>query len=89
MDNEKLSPEIKARLDELRQCKCEDYNEVIGKLIDLAKVCEGKKSVKQTFQEIKDIIIEIRKQPNGKKGGDEGYDNVVHEEFEDERFMPR
>lgn len=84
----KINPEIKERLDKLRNCKCEDYNDLIGKLIDLAEICGDKKPVKQTFMEIKSIIKEIKK-TDGKEKDEENYDNVVHEEFEDERFMPR
>jgi predicted transcriptional regulator len=58
----RLNPETKTRLDEFRQYKNESYDELVRKLITLARMCEKEPKLSQkTMQEIKEARERIKK----------------------------
>ena len=58
----RLNFKTKEELDELRQYKNESYNELIRKLLYIAKMCEKQpKLSQQTIQEIKQARERIKK----------------------------
>jgi len=58
----RLNPETKIKLDEFRQYKNESYDELVGKIIIIAKNCEKAPKLSQkTIQEIKEARERIKK----------------------------
>ena len=58
----RLNPETKIKLDEFRQYKSESYDELVRKLIYLAKMCEKEPRLSQkTIQEINEARERIKK----------------------------
>lgn len=58
----RLNTETKTELDRFRQYKNESYNELIRKLIYIAKICEKQPKLSQkTIQEIKEARERIKK----------------------------
>jgi len=58
----RLNTETKQNLDEFKQYKNESYNELIRKLIYIARMCEkDPKLSKKTIQEIKEARERIKK----------------------------
>ena len=58
----RLNPETKSKLDEFRQYKSESYDELVRKLIYLAKICEKKPKLSQkTLMEIKQARERVKK----------------------------
>ncbi|MFH0831715.1 MAG: hypothetical protein V1886_02505 [archaeon] len=58
----KLNPATKTELDQFRQYKSESYDEVVRKLLYLAKVCEKEPKLSQkTILEIKEARERIKK----------------------------
>ena len=58
----RINPETKMRLDEFRQYKSESYDELVRKLIYLAKMCEKEPKLSQkTVVEIKEARERIKK----------------------------
>ena len=58
----RLNPETKLKLDEFRQYKSESYDELVRKLIYLARLCEKEPKLSQkTIQEIKEARERIKK----------------------------
>ena len=57
----RLNSETKVRLDEFRQYKNESYDEVVRKLISIARTCEKEPKLSQkTIQEIKEARARIK-----------------------------
>lgn len=66
MENEqttiRINPNTKVELDGFRQYKNESYDELVRKLIHLAKTCEKEPKLSQkTIQEIKEAREKIKK----------------------------
>ena len=58
----RLNPETKNKLDEFRQYKNESYDEVVRKIIIIARTCEKEPKLSQkTIQEIKEARERIKK----------------------------
>ena len=58
----RINPEIKSELDGFRQYKNESYNELIRKLLFIAKICEKEPKLSQkTIQEIRIARENIKK----------------------------
>jgi len=58
----RLNPKTKSELDTFRQYKNESYDELVRKLVHLAKTCEKEpKLSQQTIQEIKQARENIKK----------------------------
>ena len=58
----RLNPETKIKLDEFRQYKNESYDELVRKIIIIAKNCEKAPKLSQkTIQEIKEARERIKK----------------------------
>jgi predicted transcriptional regulator len=58
----KLASETKLKLDEFRQYKNESYDELLRKLIQIARICEKEPKLSQkTIQEIKEAREKIKK----------------------------
>ncbi len=58
----RLNPETKVKLDEFRQYKNESYDEIVRKVIVIAKTCEKEPKLSQrTLQEIKEARERIKK----------------------------
>jgi predicted transcriptional regulator len=58
----RLDPETKNKLDEFRQYKNESYDEVVRKIIIIARTCEKEPKLSQkTVQEIKKARERIKK----------------------------
>ena len=58
----RLNQDTKAELDEFKQYKNESYNELLRKLIYIAKMCEKEPKLSQkTIQEIKEAREKIKK----------------------------
>jgi predicted transcriptional regulator len=58
----RLNPETKLRLDEFRQYKSESYDELVRKLIHIAKICEKEPRLsKKAIQEIREARERIKK----------------------------
>jgi predicted transcriptional regulator len=58
----RLNPETKNKLDEFRQYKNESYDEVVRKIIIIARTCEKEPKLSQkTIQEIKEAREKIKK----------------------------
>ncbi len=58
----RVNSETKQKLDEFRQYKSESYDELVRKLIYLAKMCEKEPKLSQkTIQEIKEARERIKK----------------------------
>tara|TARA_Y100000310_G_C20479634_1_gene714065 strand:- start:47 stop:283 length:237 start_codon:yes stop_codon:yes gene_type:complete len=58
----RLNQETKTELDKIRQYKNESYNELIKKLLFIAKMCEKEPKLSQkTVQEIKEARERIRR----------------------------
>jgi len=58
----RLNPETKTKLDEFRQYKNESYDELVRKLIHLAKTCEKDPRLsKKALEEIKEARERIKK----------------------------
>ena len=58
----RINPETKIKLDEFRQYKSESYDEVLRKVIHIAKTCEKEPKLSQkTIQEIKETRERIKK----------------------------
>jgi len=58
----RINPEIKSELDGFRQYKNESYNELIRKLLFIAKICEKKPKLSQkTIQDIRIARENIKK----------------------------
>lgn len=58
----RINPETKSKLDEFRQYKNESYDELVRKLIHIAKICEKEPKLSQkTIQEIKDARERVKK----------------------------
>jgi len=58
----RINPETKTKLDEFRQYKNESYDELVRKLIVVAKTCEKEPKLSQkTIQEIKEARERIKK----------------------------
>ncbi len=58
----RLNPRTKSDLDTFRQYKNESYDELVRKLIQLAKICEKQPQLSQkTIQEIKEARENIKK----------------------------
>jgi len=58
----RLNPKTKSDLDTFRQYKNESYDELVRKLVHLAKMCETQpKLSQQTIQEIKQARENIKK----------------------------
>ena len=58
----RLNPRTKSELDMFRQYRNESYDELVRKLIHLAKLCENKPKLSQkTIQEIKQARENIKK----------------------------
>lgn len=58
----RLNPETKSKLDEFRQYKNESYDEVVRKIIIIARTCEKEPKLSQkTIQEIKEARERIKK----------------------------
>ena len=58
----RINPETKEKLDEFRQYKSESYDELVRKLIYLARVCEKEPKLSQkAVQEIKEAREKIKK----------------------------
>ncbi|MBD3253072.1 hypothetical protein GF386_05035 [Candidatus Pacearchaeota archaeon] len=58
----RLNPRTKAELDNFRQYKNESYDELVRKLIYLAKMCEKKPGLSQkTIKEIKEARENVKK----------------------------
>ena len=58
----RLNQEIKSELDKFRQFKNESYNELIRKLLFIAKMCEREPKLSQkTIQEIKEARERVKR----------------------------
>ena len=58
----RINPETKIKLDEFRQYKSESYDEVLRKVIHIAKTCEKEPKLSQkTIKEIKEARERIKK----------------------------
>jgi len=58
----RINPQTKIELDRFRQYKNESYDELVRKLIHVAKTCEKEpKLSQQTIQEIKEAREKIKK----------------------------
>jgi len=58
----RLNPDTKTKLDEFRQYKNESYDELVRKLINLARICEREPKLSQkTINEIKEARERIKK----------------------------
>jgi predicted transcriptional regulator len=58
----RLNPETKNKLDEFRQYKNESYDEVVRKIIIIARTCEKEPKLSQkTIQDIKEARERIKK----------------------------
>lgn len=58
----RLNPETKIKLDEFRQYKNESYDELVRKLIIIARMCEKEPQLsKKTIQDIKKARENIKK----------------------------
>ena len=58
----RLNPETKTKLDEFRQYKNESYDELVRKLIIIARMCEKEPQLsKKTIQDIKKARENIKK----------------------------
>ncbi|MBS3066851.1 hypothetical protein J4205_03420 [Candidatus Pacearchaeota archaeon] len=64
----RINPETKTKLDEFRQYKNESYDELVRKLIVVAKTCEKEPKLSQkTIQEIKEARERIKKASSTQK----------------------
>ena len=58
----RINPETKTKLDEFRQYKNESYDEIVRKVVVIAKTCEKEPKLSQkTIQEIKEARERIKK----------------------------
>jgi len=58
----KLAPETKAKLDEFRQYKNESYDELVRKIIFIAKTCKTNPKLSQkTIKDIQEAREQIKK----------------------------
>jgi len=80
MEKIEITPETKAKLDALLQKRYGDYDSLISRLIELSSLCDMTPKSDIKIKKQADKIKKVKPE-------DEGYDNVVHEEFEG-RFLP-